>query len=438
MNQFKTILKFEFASYVKSKPFMAVTVIFILIALVGPCIPTFVSMSQNGSQPNTATAATKTAAIVDTTAGKIYTQDEVQKYLPGYTVKYLDNVDDAAASVKSGESQMAVSFGGDGGDYSYTLYMASMSISNMSIQGTIDALVKNIYLIDALGATQAQIDASDSFTPVSSIVNVTASSGGAMSSNFTGNVVFAYILVYILFIVLVLYGQYIVMSVIREKSSKAMELLITTAKPINLIFGKVVGVCLAGLTQLACFAVVGVASLKINLMFMNSNSGIGQAVSSLVSTVNSVMNIPPMLIVYLFVFFLLGFFTYAFLYAAFASTASRMEDANSIAMLPMLLLIVSFFLSIFGLTNSQSTGIVVCSFIPFFSPMVMYMRLCLGTAPNWQALISIVISLVTIVGIAFASAKIYRMGVLMYGRPPKMGDLLKMFVTPDSTKASKK
>ncbi|MCL2352717.1 MAG: ABC transporter permease [Firmicutes bacterium] len=429
MRQFRTVMAFEYKSYVSSKAFIAVTVIFVLIALIGPTIPTIVSAVSGRSQAGQ--AAAQKAAVVDDSGG-IFSADTLGKYMPAYAAVYYNTVGEACDAVKGGDAKLAVVFGDGGNPYAYALYFANMTLMDVAATDTFDSLVKRVYLertMQDLGATRAQIDAAANFAPTSRTENITAS-GDAAAGSLVGNAVFAYILVYILLITLIMYGQYIVMSVIREKSTKTMELLITSAKPIHLIFGKVVGVCLAGFTQIACLAAAGVVSLKLNAMFLASNRlgpGIGGALGSMLS-------ISPALVVYLFAFFLTGFFTYAFLYAAFASTASRMEDANSIAVLPMLLLMASFFISIIGMTNSQSTAVVVCSFIPFFAPMAMYMRLCLGTATNAQALAAIGISVVCIFGVALVSAKIYRMGVLMYGKPPKLGAIAKALVTPEKTK----
>ena len=223
-------------------------------------------------------------------------------------------------------------------------------------------------------------------------------------------------MIFALYMVILLYGQMVATNVATEKSSRAMEVLITSAKPTSMMFGKVLASCIAGLVQLV--AVFGSA-----LVFYNMNKSYwGDNM-----IVDSIFNIPPELFVYMLVFFILGFLIYAFMYGAVGSTASKLEDINTSVMPITMLFIIAFFVVMFSMTSGSVDNVLmtVCSYIPFTSPMAMFTRICMSTVPMYEILISIGILIGSTVGVGVLAAKIYRVGVLMYGTTPKIGNIIK-------------
>jgi ABC-2 type transport system permease protein len=205
-------------------------------------------------------------------------------------------------------------------------------------------------------------------------------------------------------------------NVATEKSSRAMEVLITSAKPTSMMFGKVIASCLAGLIQLICIFGSAFLFFQINKADWGDNQ-----------VINSIFNMPIGLLLYMLLFFVLGFFIYAFLYGAVGSTASKLEDINTSVMPITMLFVIAFCVVMFSMSSSNvdSTIMVVCSYIPFTSPMAMFTRIAMSTVPLYEILISIVILIGSVIGIGVLSAKIYRVGVLLYGTTPKMGSVLK-------------
>ena len=195
-----------------------------------------------------------------------------------------------------------------------------------------------------------------------------------------------------------------------------MEVLITSAKPTSMMFGKVLASCIAGLVQLV--AVFGSALIFYNI---NKHSWGDNMI------VQSIFNIPVDLFVYMLVFFVLGFLIYAFMYGAIGSTASKLEDINTSVMPITFLFIIAFFVVMFSMTSGSvdTTLMKVCSYIPFTSPMAMFTRLCMSTVAWYEIAISIAILIGSTVGIGVLAAKIYRVGVLMYGNKPKIGNIIK-------------
>ena len=189
-------------------------------------------------------------------------------------------------------------------------------------------------------------------------------------------------------------------------------------KGTDLSAGRMVGLasCIAGLLQL--IAIFGSA-----LLFYNINkSAWGDN-----WIIESMFNIPVNLFVYMLVFFILGFLIYAFLYGAIGSTASKLEDINTSVMPITFLFIIAFFVVIFSMQNGNVDNILmrVCSYIPFTSPMAMFTRICMSTVAWYEIAISITILIGSTVGIGLLSAKIYRVGVLLYGTPPKISSIIR-------------
>lgn len=136
---------------------------------------------------------------------------------------------------------------------------------------------------------------------------------------------------------------------------------------------------------------------------------------------------PLNLLIYMLLFFVLGFFIYAFLFGAVGSTVSKVEDINTAVMPITMLFIVAFMVVIFSMSSGNVDNIlmIVCSYIPFTSPMAMFTRIAMSTVPIYEIIISTVILVASLFGVGILSAKIYRVGVLLYGTKPKIGSIIK-------------
>ena len=182
------------------------------------------------------------------------------------------------------------------------------------------------------------------------------------------------------------------------------------------MFGKVIASCLAGLLQLV--AIFGSA-----LLFYNINKSYwGENV-----IVQSIFNIPPELLVYMLIFFVLGFLIYAFLFGAIGSTATKLEDINTSTMPLMFLFVIAFMVVMFSMSsgNIDNMAMKICSFVPFTSPMAMFTRIAMSTVAWYEIVASILILIGSVIGVGVLSAKIYRVGVLLYGTTPKVGAIIK-------------
>jgi ABC-2 type transport system permease protein len=431
MKQVLTVLKFEYTTFVKSGAFIGMTIFMILLGLIAPTVPTVISLSrQEGSFLQSIFGGDeKYAAIVDT--GNMFTDTELEGYLK-HGVKRYDTAEAAQQAVTEGECDFGVELLG----YSYTLYVKSMEISTYETQGDIEGLLRRKYQLEKMG--DAGISESDTlalleYSPEGELITV--SSSEESSDDYMENMVYAYAIVFLLYFALIACGNYVLTTVIREKTTKAMELLVTSCKSWKLIHGKVLGVGLAGLTQFSLLVITALVSMAVNAALMVSAMDT-EAITEVVAAAGAIavdtgfsVAVKPELLMLMVIFFLLGFFVYAYLYAGLASTVDRMEDANSVVQLPIFLIIGSFLAAMMGLLSPGATWVTVLSYVPFFTPMVMFMRICLGTAGAWEIMLSIVLQFITIIAVGWISAKIYRMGTLMYGKKLSVKEIAKAIVS---------
>lgn len=224
-----------------------------------------------------------------------------------------------------------------------------------------------------------------------------------------------YVLLFIIYFSVIMYANMIAMEVATEKSSRVMEILISSVSPIKQMFAKIIGIGLVSLTQLAVFLLVGYYSLTKNMESLKEGFfgvyGFG--------------DIPLDTIIYAVVFFILGYFLYATLAAFLGSLVSRIEDVQQM-ITPMTLLVVGgFMIAMFGLGKPDATFITITSYIPFFTPMIMFLRVGMLTIPLWEAFLGISILIATIIVLAIFGARVYRGGVLMYGKSNSYKDIKK-------------
>jgi len=224
--------------------------------------------------------------------------------------------------------------------------------------------------------------------------------------------IFATIMMMMLYISVLMWGQGLMTGVIEEKSSRVVELAVSAMPAWNLLAGKLLGVGCAGLTQF----LVWVGSMGLISLF----GGPMLAASEL-----PMPEITPLILVSFVVFFLLGYFLYASLYAAIGSAVNTIQEAQSLAFPAVAPLIVSMIFFPVVLRSPDSPLSVALSLFPMATPLLMFLRITVLTPPLWQIALSIVLTLITIGLVTWASARIYRVGILMYGKRPTFPELLR-------------
>ena len=408
MKQFGKILRFELKYYLRNKVFVGVTIFLVLLIAVVMCFPRISAVFDKGDTSDTPAELSVMLVKAENPTQAEMVRETFAAAFTDYDVQITDaGNDDIKDEITSGNVECAFVLTGP---TAYTYYVNNLSMYD-SNSVVADEVLQQIYQMNAMingGMTAEQAGEVMNIQITGEVENL----GKDQAQNFF----YTYIMIFALYMVILLYGQMVATNVATEKSSRAMELLITSAKPTSMMFGKVIASCLAGLIQLV--AVFGSALVFYNL---NKNYWDGNAI------VDSIFNIPPELFIYMLVFFVLGFLIYAFMFGAVGSTASKLEDINTSVMPITILFIIAFFVVMFSMTsgNVDNTLMTVCSYIPFTSPMAMFTRICMSTVPLYEILISIVILIGTTVGVGFIAAKIYRVGVLLYGTTPKIRNIIK-------------
>jgi len=245
---------------------------------------------------------------------------------------------------------------------------------------------------------------------------------------------------YLLFMFIIIYGNMIMRSVIEEKTSRIIEVIISSVKPMKLLLGKIFGTTLAGITQfLAWVILLGIFSVLISAIFgidpsatqspqqeminQSVDGGFEEILRNVFMEVNN-MPIANLVVMFLF-FFVGGYLLYASLYAAIGAAVDSETDTQQFILPILMPLILAIYVGFFTvIDNPHGTVSQVFSYIPFTSPVVMLMRIPFGV-PLWQQILSLVILFATFIGTVWIAAKIYRVGILMYGKKPSYKEIFK-------------
>ncbi len=228
-----------------------------------------------------------------------------------------------------------------------------------------------------------------------------------------GTFMISYFLALIIYMAILIYGQVIMRGVIEEKSSRVVEVVLSSLKPFQLMMGKILGIGAVGLTQFSIWTLFGIGASVYSTSFIPAGAGFAMP------------SIPAHVFVYFVVFFILGYFLFGTLYAAIGSMVNSEKEAQQLVMPITMFLIVPIMLMIFIIRAPNSSIAVFLSFIPFFAPILMFLRITVLLPPFGQIGASIVILILTILLMIWLTAKIYRVGILMYGKRPKLAEVVR-------------
>lgn len=223
----------------------------------------------------------------------------------------------------------------------------------------------------------------------------------------------AYALILVLYGAVLIYGINIARSVVEEKTSRIFEVLLSTASADDLMLGKLLGVGATGLTQMAIWAGLLVVAAGSQIAAAHGIHGLES------------LGITRPELIFFGVFFLLGFFLYSALAAALGSTVSGEQEVQQFSFILISPLVISVFMLPYVLGNPSSTTSVVLSLLPPFTPIIMYMRICAQMPPYWQVLLSVALLGASVLGMVWLAARIYRIGVLMYGKRATVPEMLR-------------
>jgi len=241
---------------------------------------------------------------------------------------------------------------------------------------------------------------------------------GARSQELLSVLALAFI--FVLYMMFIIYGQMIARGVIEEKTSDIAEILLATVRPWELMLGKILGIGAVGLTQIAIW--IG----TIGLLSLYGVAASAPALAEVGIEPSSIFALPLVETAVAFlVFFVLGFFLYAAIFAAVGAVTEQEQELQQAAFFPMLLIILPFVLAFTGIQTPEAAWMTGASFFPFFTPFLMLLRITLGVAQAWEVLVSLGLLAATIFAVAWLAGRIYRVGLLMTGKRPTLPELVR-------------
>jgi ABC-2 type transport system permease protein len=294
-----------------------------------------------------------------------------------------------------------------------TATVKTLSMTDSQVFTQIEQVLQQTKL--ELGRVQLGLDSNELnelFTPVE--LNKVALEDNAKSEEELNQARgLVYVLLFVIYISVIMYASMIATEVATEKSSRVMEILISSVSPVKQMFAKLIGIGLVSLTQMFVILVVGYAAIKSQINDINTMTGGALGFS----------DIPTSTFVYAGIYFILGYFLYATLAAFLGSLVSRIEDVQQLIAPMIFLIVAAFMIAMFGLTNPETPFITISSYIPFFTPMIMFLRVGMLNIPLWEIGLSLVILLASITVLAIFGARVYKGGVLIYGKSSSFKDL---------------
>ena len=406
MQQFFTVFKYEFKKIVLSKGYLISTGIMAIILAGVFFLPQLISdLKLFKSDDNTPVALIKTN----------YTKSEtlvqtIHAALPDYEVKLTDkSTEEAKQEVIDDKAKFFIE-----ANHNLT------EVTEYSKIGFSDASVREVQSIDTIIKNLRQTDllAEQNLAPsaIAKVLNPDVKINlETVNKNGAASVIYTFVLIYALYMAITFYGSHVMNSVVTEKTSRAMEVLATSVKPNALLFGKIISTSLAGLIQIAAIIIEAFICVKISSA-NNPSFPVNQIIS----------NIPTQILIYMLIFFLLGFLIYSFLYGAFASTVSKIDELGSAVMPVQIIIIFTFFVTMSAINsgNADTPFNVFLSYFPFTAPMMMFTRAIISNVSTLEIILSILVLIVSTYFIGWLSARIYRVGILMYGEKPNFIKLM--------------
>jgi ABC-2 type transport system permease protein len=420
MKEFLTVLGYTFKENSRKKSFIISTVITLLLTISIISIPAIIKSFDNDGKTKTQeqgksgdTNKKEPKGVVFVVDAKDILKGDLNKLGIVYSEYEFKsessaNIETLKNKVKEEENKSLLILDEKNGvpTFDYLVKQAGSGPEPNSLSG----VIKNIFVTNLLKASNVPDNVSALVQ--SDISFNTVELGKGKMNSYISSIVISMLL----FFAIYFYGYGVAMSVASEKTSRVMELLVTSTKPSKIILGKSAAMGLLGLIQL--FMVVLTGTLTYKLTFPENFKIAGQMIDF--------SSFTPFSIIMIVVYFILGYSLYAMMNAVAGATVSKAEDVNSSLMPISMISMVAFYMGYFTLAVPKSTIAIVSSIIPFSAPFSMPCRILATDVPTWQIAASLFSLVITITLIAWISIKIYSSAILHYGRRLKLKDLVKM------------
>ena len=399
MKNFPTILGFELRNYFKNKSYMILTILIGVLAIAAMFLPRFFNLF--GDDSSEGSESQDTYAVYDESG--VIPQDLIASFFPDTEIRTAASADEVRSLVETSEAAAGFVVTSPT-EYQYYVFNKTMGDSaGMAFTSLMQTASFMKYCSDnGLNFTEVQQQMTPAITYTENIL------GKDSGENFW----YCYGLVILVFMLIILYGVMIATSITQEKSNRSIEVLVTSTNTTSLLFGKVIAGALASLFQVG-FVLGGVLlSYEINRSFWGGR-------------LDFILHIPGEVLITFALFGLGGFLFYAFLYGMMGALVSKTEDINKTAGNVQMLIMVVYFLVLFQIQNPDGIIMKVASFLPFSSYSAMFVRIAMGSVTMVEVAIAFVILVLSILGVGYIGAKVYRNSTLRYGNPLKLRHAVK-------------
>jgi len=241
------------------------------------------------------------------------------------------------------------------------------------------------------------------------------SATGSRAEGSLGAAALAMVLFFMLYVAILMWGQQVMQGVLEEKGSRVIEVVISCVTPFELMLGKLVGICLLGLTQLAIW---------LGTMLVVTAPGLAASLAVLPKGV-VLPTLSPVMLINFVLLFILGFLAYATLYAGIGASFNNLQEAQQAASIAMVFVIIPVTVMYPVINDPNSTMATVLSLIPMFTPLLMPLRIAVDMPPAWQLALAYALTIGFVLGMIWICARIYRVGILMYGKKPTFAEIWK-------------
>lgn len=408
MKEFLIVLKFELATMFRKKSFIISTLLVMVLAFVILSIPRFTSGSDD-KEGTSANSEEKSAMVIYDQKTIFQNKEVLETIFPNYKVSFVKNLDELKDQVKSGKAEAGFEVKSD---TSFQYYVNNSSL-NDNMESIFQQAMATQYQTTQLNNKGYDVQAIQQIysVPITSSSEVLGTDG--MSNYF-----YTYVLILVLYMMIMLYGNQIGVGVASEKSNRAVEILTTSCSSNALIFGKVIAGAITGFVQTAIMIGSVILAYQMNADVWNH-------------ALDRYLSIPVEVLLVFGLFGTLGYLLYSFLFGAIGAMVSKTEEVNGATLPVQILIMISFFLAFMIMQMPDSLISKIACYVPFTSCMCMFVNVAMGSVSMIEILISLLILVVTTVLTGLLGAKLYRRGTLSYGNSVKFKNIIKMIKQKD-------
>ncbi len=425
------VIRREYMERVSKKSFIITTILMPIVMVALMLAPALIMMMS--------TTDTKTIAVIDDSGA-------IAQYLEGNEEVHFITPDQPRDSVMADDSLFGVLVIERGiltGNSAAKLY--TNAAGSISIESNIKSQIENIIETEKLKAYNIEnLDQilDDVRTPIT-LQTFRNEQGKDESSSSSSAISYAIgvAMTFLLYMFLLLYGQMVMTSIIEEKNNRVLEIVVSSVRPQQLMMGKIIGIGLVAVTQILIWVILMTVISSIVLPALVPADMMSQASAFNAGTIDaSTLNADPDLLHaisifgnvgyileifgYLLLFLIGGFLFYSSIYAAIGSAVDNIQDAGQLQSVVVFPIIIGLIFAMTAASDPNSTMALVLSLVPFTSPMVMMVRIPFGI-PSWEIITSLVLLYISFIFMVWIAAKIYRVGIFMYGKKPTVRELIR-------------